>query len=443
VYGGESDSANNTPGSGAHHFYDEAHVLLDATIPAGSTLTLQRDAQDSAAYYVIDLVDFETVAPPLAPPAGALSITDFGATPDDGSDDAAAIQKAIDAGKSQGKPVWIPQGTFEVVASPLVVTGGVAVRGAGMWHSTLHGATAQFKVSGDANQFSDFAVFGEVDARHDDKGENAFDGPGGNGSRLDDVWVEHEKVGWWVGKGAFPGVPQQPMTDGLVIHGFRVRDTYADGVNLCNGASHSVVEQSTFRNTGDDAVALWSPNFDGPQAQSDTIRFNTVQVPWRANCYAAYGGANHVIQDNLCADTVEYPGLLISTTFSAQPFGGTTRVQRNTLDRAGGSMYGQEHGALKLFGDQGPIPNIAVSDLLIRDATYSGIHFQGPQPFTGVTFTNVQISAPGAQGILVNSSSQGGFQADGLTVTSPGKSGLQNDAPNAFTIQKGANDTGW
>ncbi|HEY2515989.1 MAG TPA: hypothetical protein VGI39_34195, partial [Polyangiaceae bacterium] len=68
-------SGSENPGAGtAHHFYDEAHLLLDE-IPAGATVALQRDAQDSAAFYVIDLVDFEEVPAPLAQPGGSLSIT--------------------------------------------------------------------------------------------------------------------------------------------------------------------------------------------------------------------------------------------------------------------------------------------------------------------------------------------------------------------------------
>jgi hypothetical protein len=441
LYGGEADSISNNPGGGAHHFFDEAHALI-GDVPAGATITLQKDGEDTAAYYVIDLVDFEQVAPPLARPAGSLSLTDFGATPDDGQDDGAAIQKAIDAAKSQGKVLWIPEGTFDSASTPFVVS-GVTIQGAGMWYSTLHGASAQFKVSGNDNKFHDFALFGEVTARHDDKGENGFDGPAGTGSRLENIWIEHEKCGYWVGKGAYPGAPDKALTDGLVIHGIRVRDTFADGVNLCNGTRGSVVEQSHFRNTGDDAIAFWSPSFDGIADENNIARFNTVQLPWRANCFAIYGGKDGTIEDSVCADTAEYPGVLISSGFSSRPFDGTTRVQRTTLTRAGGSMYNQEHGALKLFADQGPITNLVVQDLIIADPTYSGIHVQGPNPVTGSSLDGVQVSGAGAAGILINSNAQGGAQASNVTVTGSAKAALQNDAPGAWTFQKGAGNAGW
>jgi hypothetical protein len=439
LYGGESASDNNVPGAGAHHFYDEVHASI-GEVPAGAVVTLQKDAIDQADYYVIDLIDLEQVPPAIEKPADALSITDFGATADDGGDDAAAIQRAIDAAKQQKRSVWIPRGEFSLPGTPLQCA-GVTLRGAGMWHTILSGAAAQLKVSGNDNQFYDFALFGAVTARHDNIAENALDGPAGTGSRLENVWIEHYKVGWWVGKGAFPGVPSAPLTDGLVIRGARIRNTFADGINLCNGTSRTIVEQSQFRGTGDDALASWAPAADGPQAEHNTFRFNTVQMPWRANCFAVYGGSDMQIQDNVCADPLLYPGILISTTFTPHPFAGTTTIERNTLIRAGGPMYAQQHGALKIFADTADIANVHVQDLLIESPTFSGIHFQGPKLASGIVLDNVEIRQPGTVGIVVNSNALGGAQASRVIVT--GSQGLQNDAPSRFTIEKLAGNGGW
>ena len=122
TYGGETDSSTNDPGAGgAHHFYDEARAWV-GDIPAGATVSLQRDAQDSADYYVVDLIDLEQVTPPLPAPAGALSITDFGAVPDYGAEDGWSIQACIDAARSQGKAVYMPAGVYESTLTPLVVS---------------------------------------------------------------------------------------------------------------------------------------------------------------------------------------------------------------------------------------------------------------------------------------------------------------------------------
>lgn len=440
IYGGESNSANNTPGEGAHHFYDEVRALI-GDVPAGSTIALQRDAEDTAPYYVIDLVDFELVAPPLEMPAGAISITEHGATPDDGTDDGAAIQKTIEVAKAEGKTVWIPKGTFESTTSSLHPTGGVTVRGAGMWYSTIHGLFARFNCSGNGNQFYDFAIMGEVDMRREDKAEHGFADGTGTGSQLENIWIEHTNVGYWVGNN--PGLPPGTKpTDGLVIRGVRVRNTFADGVNFCNGTSNSVVEQSHFRNTGDDAVATWSPSFDGPMGEKNVFRFNTVQNPWRANCFALYGGKDHTIEDNVCSDTVMYPGIFVSSGFSAHPFAGATVVQRNTVTRAGGPMYNQEHGALKVFADQSAISNVLFKEILIEDATFSGIHVQGPSTISGLVFKDVKVTGASTAGILINSNAQGSAQADGVVISGV-STGLQNDAGDKWTFQKGGGNSGW
>lgn len=438
VYGGESDSETNTPGPGAHHFYDEVRAFI-GDVPPGATISLQKDAQDVAEYYVVDLIDLERVDPPLVRPADALSITEFGAVADDGLDDGSAIQQAIDAGEAMGRTVWIPEGTFDSAQAPLLVS-GVTVRGAGMWYSTLHGPFARFDLSGNDNRFHDFAILGETDARHDDLEENGFNDGAGAGSRLENLWIEHTKVGYWVGKNAaLP--PDSKPTDGLVIRGVRVRNTFADGVNFCNGTSNSVVEQSHFRNTGDDALAAWSPNFDGPPGENNAFRFNTVQSPWRANCFAVYGGTDMRVEDNLCADVVIYPGILVSSGFSSHPFAGTTTIQRNTLTRAGGPMYDQQHGALKVLAEQSPITGVVFRDMRIEGSTFSGLHIQGPHPISGLVLADLEIEGSGTVGILVNDNAHGDAQVDAVVVT--GGPGLQNDAPDAWNFNKGAGNRGW
>lgn len=437
VYGGESSSSDNQPGPGAHHFYDEARARFDL-VPAGTTVTLQKDAEDTAAYYVVDLVDFEEVPAAIGMPAGALSVLDFGAKPDDGGDDGPALQKAIDAGRAQQKDVYLPPGRYRSATAPLAVR-DVTVRGAGMWHTVVEGPFARFDCGGSGCRYRDFALLGETKTRDDQGADNGFNGGAGKGSLLENVWVEHTKCGWWVGKNTSLGPGERP-TDGLVIRNSRIRNTFADGVNLCNGASNSVVEQTHLRNTGDDALATWSPSFDGPPGENNVFRFNTVQIPWRANCFAIYGGKDHRIEDNVCSDVVMYPGVLVSSGFSAHPFAGTTSILRTTLTRAGGSMYGQEHGALKLFGDQSDVAGIVAKDLLIEDATYSGVHVQGPKKVSG-QLAAIQVTGGTTAGIRVEGNAVGSLELSGVAVSGYPK-GAQNDAAG-FQLVKGAGNTGW
>ncbi|MBA3471574.1 MAG: hypothetical protein H0T53_18215 [Herpetosiphonaceae bacterium] len=441
VYGGETASANNPSVGGAHKFFDEARALVDP-IPSGATVRLQKDRDDSAEYYVVDLIDLEQVGPQLSQPANVLSITaDCGATADDGSDDGPAIQRCIDRAREHDKWVWIPAGSFDLLSegrSPLgLEIADVTVQGAGMWYATLRGPWARFHCTGSNCRFADFAILGASVTRTDSSPENAFNGGGGSGSRLENIWVEHTKVGWWVGEG------KQNVTSGLIVTSSRFRNLFADGINLCNGTSDSVVENSHFRGTGDDALASWSPAAEGPVNTNNVFRFNTVQLPWRANCFAIYGGAGNTIEDNLCYDVITYPGILIAQEFNSHPFAGVTTVQRNSLIRAGGPMWNQQHGALKIDTAQGPISGLVVRDITIDRPTYAGIQIQGPGQLAAM-FERIAIANPGTNGVRIGPTVQGEATFSGVTVINPGSDSLLDQArPDLFTLTRGAGNGGW
>jgi hypothetical protein len=187
----------------------------------------------------------------------------------------------------------------------------------------------------------------------------------------------------------------------------------------------------------------WSFPSDGPlPCSNDTFTFNTVQMPWRANCMALYGGNNISFTDNLCSDTANYPGLLLSTSFSANSTQGTIIAARNTLTRAGGPHYGQQYGALRFFADASPLQNIQVSDIEIDDPTFSGIQFDGSQLQSNITIDQVVVENPGTVGIFVTSVAQGGATLSNVAVTSGSNPGLQNDA-SGFTITQGTGNSGF
>jgi hypothetical protein len=101
---------SNDPKQGsAHRFFDEIHALI-GDVPAGTTIRLQKNADNNADYYVVDLADMEQVAEPLTTPKGFLSVTTYGAVPNDGKDDTAAFKETMDKAKKQNKGVWFPQG---------------------------------------------------------------------------------------------------------------------------------------------------------------------------------------------------------------------------------------------------------------------------------------------------------------------------------------------
>jgi hypothetical protein len=324
--------------------------------------------------------------------------------------------------------LYIPQGIFRSLSKPLSVD-NLTIRGAGMWYTTVSGSNARFDCYGNACKYYDFAVFGDTILRDDTSPDGNFTGATGNGTVLENIWAEHSKVGYWVGPGA----------TGLVIRNSRFRNLYADGINLWKGTSNSLVEQSHFRNTGDDAIAAWSQA--GAAADTNNIiRFNTVQIPWMANCIGIYGGNATQITDNVCEDVVQYPGILIANQFGSQPFGGTTQILRNSLIRAGGAAYNDGHGALKFQAAQGPMSGFLVQDLLVQDSTFSGIQLQGPGRIDNLQFMTVTINAPGTAGIRLNADANGAATASGVVVST---GGMDDQSKGAFRWTRQAGNSGW
>ncbi|MDX6364429.1 MAG: hypothetical protein QOC85_3439, partial [Streptomyces sp.] len=273
LYGTTDDpeGLTNKPGTDARRLFDEAHALLTQTYPAGTTFRLQRDAGDTASFYIVDLVDLEQVAPPASQPAGCVSITQYGAVPNDGLDDTDAIQRAVTADQNgQIDCVWIPSGQWRqeqkiLTDDPLnrgqynqVGIHDVTIRGAGMWHSQLYTLTPPQEAGGinhphegnfgfdiDGNtKISDIAIFGSGTIRGGDgnaEGGVGLNGRFGQDTKISNVWIEHANVGVWVGRD-YSNIPELwGPGDRLAFSGMRVRDTYADGINFTNGTRNSTV----------------------------------------------------------------------------------------------------------------------------------------------------------------------------------------------------------
>src|SRR4051812_27145897 len=64
-----------------NHFYDEQRVLLGRTYHAGDRVRFEVPRGTNAAWYALDVTDFEEVAPPARAPRGSLNVLLFGADP--------------------------------------------------------------------------------------------------------------------------------------------------------------------------------------------------------------------------------------------------------------------------------------------------------------------------------------------------------------------------
>ncbi|NIK69733.1 S-layer homology domain-containing protein [Paenibacillus sp. BK720] len=411
---------NNPADGDAHRFYDESRLLI-GDVPAGSAIRLVKEADDTARYYVVDLVDLEQAPDAYAKPEGYVSVADFGATANDSSDDSAAFEAAIAAAKEQGTGVWIPAGSFTLAQGPLHID-NVTIRGAGIWHTELHGEG--FLAEGSKVRVYDLYMDLGVTGRHDELREAGFDGTFGQSSVIQNVWIEHAKAGIWSMR-SDAGV----VTDGLYVGGVRIRDTYADGINFTTGTRNSMIEQTFIRNSGDDSIALWSQKPEGvsdadSRVSNNTVRFNTVQLPWLADNVAIFGGRDNNVQDNILSDTVGFgAGIAVSTRFNPVAFDGTTLIERNTLIRTGGRepSWGQNFGAIWLFTGDKPIDaDIKIRDNTALDSTYQGLYVNGPNAIAdgtrSITIENYVIDGTGTWGIHVNNDVSGSINLDNVIV---------------------------
>lgn len=376
LYGNYPFTNNPTYGS-SRNFFDE--VLSNGfNFSAGMVIRLQKDANDTASFYDLDLIDLENVPSALAQPANSVSVTSYAANGDGITDCTTAFQNCITAAKLQGKSVWIPTGSY-LITSTLNLTSGTTISGAGMWYSKLIGSPPLYtnssrrinlNGSGSNIKLADFAIIGCLNYRNDSEGNDGIGGSFGTGSSIARVWVEHTKAAAWIFN-----------SSGLVVDSCRFRNTLADGINVNYAMQNTLVTNCTARGTGDDCFAIWPAPASGNYAPgNNVITHCTGQLPFLANGGAIYGGANNRLEDSLFSDICYGSGILFSTTFPVSfTFSGTNVAQRCDLIRCGGydGGYGWRSTLQIVMDKYNGISGLNLNHLNISNGISSGLSILG------------------------------------------------------------------
>jgi hypothetical protein len=460
-----------------NHFYDEQRLLLGKTYKAGDTIRLAVPAGAKADWTVIDLLDHERVAEPGRKPAGAVAVTRFGADPSGRRDSSQAFDKAIAFAKHRGKRpavVWIPEGTFKVTRH--IVVDDVAVVGAGSWHSIVTGPATPLadpdpdpecptcepsrtdsvgfygkwaEDGGSDNvRLADFAIVGEISERVD---TDEVNGVGGALSRsvIEGLYIQHTKVGIWL---------DGPGRD-LLVRDNVIVDQMADGINIRKGWRNVRASDNFFRNTGDDAMAMWS-NLE--HDTGNTFDHNTIQSPVLANGIAIYGGKDNTVSDNLIADPVrEGSALHAGYRHASTDFQGTLTFARNTTVRAGTRELNWDIGLGAIWfyaleghlGGDGVAFRVVDSDFL--DVSYNAIQFvsewgvKDRYGIDNVTLKDIRVDGAGTN--VLNARAFGGATVENVDARNVGhrfdnNCGSFNFPPSGpeFKIARaGGNDGGW
>ncbi|MEU4097654.1 discoidin domain-containing protein [Streptomyces sp. NPDC026673] len=424
LYGSET-APGNSPGDGSpRHIYDEANMMLGTTVPAGAKIKLQKDAANGSQY-AIDFVNTEQVAP-IANPDPAAYTAPTGFTHQD-------VQNALDKARMDTtgtlKGVYLPPGDYETGSKFQVYGKSVKIIGAGPWYTRFHTPTSQsntdagFRADSTANgsTFSGFSFFGNYTSRIDGPGK-VFDFAGVADMTIDNVWNEHTVCLYW---GA--------NTDNVTITNSRIRDTFADGVNMTNGSTDNHLNNIEARATGDDSFALFSAIDAGGADEKNNLYENlTSLLTWRAAGIAVYGGYANTFRNILIADTLVYSGVTISSLDFGYPMNGfgtdPTNLQNISIVRCGGHFWGgQTFPGIWLFSASKVFQGIRVSDVDIVDPTYSGIMFQTnyvggqPQnPIKDTILTNVSITGAHRSGDAYDAKSGFGLWANEMPESGQG-----------------------
>ncbi|EFV81214.1 MULTISPECIES: right-handed parallel beta-helix repeat-containing protein [Neisseria] len=303
--------------------FDEVSQLFkEANIKVGDKVTITNIDSTPVG---IDLVDLEKAPDAIKQPENSVSITDFGAVANDGSDDYQAFMAAIESAKASKKSVYIPEGQFDFSEQlHIYAPEGVKISGAGQWHTKLHftstkigGGGIVFEHGTNKIDFGNVSMDSDLTSRYNE-GANykGISGTLGNGSSIHDIKIEHFEVGAWIGD--YAPASDMHYTNGLTISNATIRNNLADGVNFAQGTSNSTVINSNLRGNGDDGLATWSSiheNTNAHVAENNRFLNNTVELGWRAAGIGIFGGKGHEVANNLIKDNANWGGVRLNTVF--------------------------------------------------------------------------------------------------------------------------------
>lgn len=416
----ENKNDKNPADGDPFDFWDDMHTFITgAAVAPGDTVRFQKDSMNSAAFYYIDVVDFEAVPPPLTQPTNSLSITSYGAVSNNPAyDNTADITSCFRAAVSQGKTVWIPPGTFYIAPTNHGINNvtGVSVIGAGPWYSTIYRVAPPSTNGPVGGIFNDSTLSLQgicLDTGSMIPNNFAFHTYGTNWV-IDNVWIQHLDTAVWCG-----GV-------GGIVKNCRILSVLGDGGNLNNvtdphGIGMDLMYSNNFvRGTGDDAMAINSVYNNGTNyytiMSNITYANNTACCTWKGHDLGLYGGVNVIVTGNLLRDDARSRGLAVgrfgangSGTFSAT-------VTWNTLWRDGGNVFGQQQEAFAI-GSNPPgetSGNIYCASNTIYDSLYNAVSFTTA---TNVVFQRNTIVNPALNGMIVPPGGEGIGIVNANTVT--------------------------
>lgn len=452
-------SPSDTPGGTAAFAFDEVHFKLNKSLNPGDKIRIQSTGAGGYEYGV-DFLEIEDVPEAIDQPGNSVSVTDYGATPDDGSDDLDAFVRAVNDADAKGMDLYIPEGTFHLSSMWNIYCSNMKITGAGIWYTNLQftsdkafggGISGGNGSNGGADgycknlEFCNVYINSNLRSRY---GENAvykcFMDIFADESVIHDIWEEHFECGFWFGD--YNGA--MDYCDGVKVINSRIRNNLADGVNFCQGTSNATVYNCSIRNNGDDGLAMWNNHYMNAKDESKNVfAYNTIDLGWRAGLIAIYGGSGHKIYNNYLCDSFMASGIHLNTTFSGYTFSNNTGItfDNNILVRCGTNSDGWNED-LSAVDIKQSVKNVTFNNTQIYDSPFTAIRLLN-DGFSGITFNNTGIYGAGLSGqdITFSCNAHSGV-AIRESASSPvvfNKLTIANIAPDKYASSAGQKNTTW
>ncbi|WP_321166599.1 CARDB domain-containing protein [Paenibacillus sp. Soil724D2] len=439
-------------GTKAYWLYEDSQLMLDQVYQAGTKIKIQKDAGDVSWIYV-DMIETENVAPAAFNPDPSKYVQVTASKP---------IDQALNEFRQDTtkKGIFIPAGSWTINSKIFIYGRATEIIGAGPWYTKLTAPQDQsntdvgFNIAATANgsTIRDLSAWGNYQYRVDGPGK-FIDGNGMQNVTIQNIWAEHFVCLYW-------GVGASNNT----FKNNRIKNTFADGINMTNGSNNNIIDNNYARATGDDSFAEFSAvDAGGSYNVGNKFTNLTAVTVRRAAAFAAYGGSDNLFQNLYGADTLTYPGLTISSLsfgYNTLGFGDVDTVFDGiTLDRTGGDFWTsvgaddkindyQNFGAIWFYVGDRAFKNIVVKNVDINNSVYFGLMFQNMYPnalaMQNVRIENVNINNPTRYGIkLVARAEQGQGPVVGaasftnVKINNPGVTAIYGESlsPN-FTVNR-------
>jgi hypothetical protein len=363
--GGSEDPATGVPGDGSDG-NEEVGTVDPAAVTADNCL----------------------IVPAKVAGTGSIrSVTEFGATPNDATDDTAAIQRALDSLQS-GQTLAFPAGRYLHNKRLRVRVAGLTLRSDG---ATLHATNPDdtaLLVQADNTAIHSFTFTAVTDVRRGAPWHSAIavylDNGDGTLRTIRNTVIQGNRITY----GGAPGTPQANSSsaggimllraDGFLIADNTVERTLADGIHITSGSRNGRILRNTVRETGDDMIAVVSYAGTGAAALGTVAQLKanwTTRVDQKLN-------RNILIAGNTVGG--QYWGRGITVVG-----GRAVTIRNNQLDNI-------PVGAAILLAREANYETFGVNDVLVRGNTISNVQNLAPPYDFGGKFAAHRPSGHGA-----------------------------------------------